>query len=478
MSGRLSFEIQSIDVHAQGLQASTFYHARIVAGNEFGSVEGQEQTFTTQAVGSAGVTLADGRQWELVSPPNKHGAQIFPITSVGDFGLSQAAEAGNGIAYLANTPTEAEPPSNGYGVGSQILSTRGSEGWVTHDIATPHNALTQITVASEYPFFAGDLSSALAVPRGMDETLLSPDASEPTPYVRTEALCESSGTASECYRPVLTDKQGFADVPPGTKFGISSSRGGGTQLSVTVRAASPDLHHVVLRSQGVALTTTPISENGIYEWSATASASEALRLVSVLPAAEGGGPAPLRVYVGATDPEIEGSNHAVSDDGSRIFWEYGMVTNGERPTDTGPQYLYMRDTVKEETLRIDLPQPDASGGGQPEAKFKAASSDGSRVLFTDTQRLTVDSGAEPQHPDLYECDIVEEAGKLACRLTDLTPEVSGHSADVRNVFGTSKDASFVYFIANGILSTNRNSLGEEAKLGGCGPNERTPVEFS
>jgi hypothetical protein len=472
-----SFEIQSIDVHAQGLQASTAYHARIVAANEFGSVEGQEQTFTTQAVGSAGVALADGRQWELVSPPNKHGARIYPITGPAEYGLTQAAEAGGGIAYLADVPTEAEPPANGYGTGDQVLSVRGGEGWSTRDIATPHSSLTQLSVLAEYRFFVGDLSSALAEPRGLDQTLLSPEASEPTPYIRTEAVCEAPGTASECYRPVLTGKEGFADVPPGTKFGTNTSRGGGTNVPVTFSGASPDLRHVLLKSLGVALTTAPIAAENIYEWSADAPASEALRMVSLLPANEGGGPAPLQVNVGSSNVEIEGSNHAISNDGSRIFWQ-SDEGNGDRDGSETLQQLYMRDTVKEETVRIDVPQAGVTVSGQPEAMFKAASADGSRVIFTDGQRLTGDSGAEPKRHDLYECDIVEEAGKLVCRLTDLTPEVSGRSANVQNVFGASEDASYVYFIANGILSANKNSLGEEATQGGCGKDEEGPPEFS
>jgi len=477
-----SFEIQSIDVHAQGLQASTAYHARIVAANEFGGVEGEEQTFTTQAVGSAGVALADGRQWELVSPPNKHGARIFPIaTGAGVFGLTQAAEAGGGIAYLADIPTEAEPPANGYGDGDQVLSVRDGEGWSTRDIATPHSSLTQINASAEYRFFVGDLSSALVVPSGLDETLLSPEASEPTPYVRTEALCEAPGTASECYRPVLTDKEGFADVPPGTKFGTNSSHGGATTVPVTLSGASPDLRHVLLKSQeGVALTTAPTAEENIYEWSADAPASEALRMVSLLPANEGGGPAPLKVNVGSSNPEIEGSDHAISNDGSRIFWQ-SSTGNGDndRTGKTVLQQLYMRDTVKEETVRIDVPQAGAPPvSGQPEAMFKAANANGSTVVFTDGQRLTSNSGAEPEHHDLYECDIVEEAGKLTCRLTDLTPEISGRSADVRNVFGASTDASYVYFIADGVLSANKNSLGEEATPGTCAKDETGPAEFS
>lgn len=504
-SAGASFEIESIEVHAQGLKASTAYHAQIVAGNEFGSVEGEEQTFTTQAGGSAGVTLADGRQWELVSPPNKHGARIEPIYGAGTnptltvtrAGLTQAAESGGGIVYLTDIPTEAEPPANGFGFGGQVLSARGEQGWSTRDISTPHNAMTEANVAGDYQFFAGDLSSALAEPLGADATLLSSEASEPTPYIRTEALCDAPATAGGCYRPVLTDKEGFADVPSGTQFGTSGSNRAGRLPPVTFAGASPDLRHVLLRSVGVALTKTPVSQQyppqeEVYEWSADAPASEALQMVSVLPPGEGGGPAPVGtgtlggILVGGgrlySEDNTQGAKHAISNDGSRIFWQVGNTASSQRT-------LYMRDTVKGETLRVDVPQPGVPAPVQPpEAQFEVASADGSKVFFTDTQKLTSDSGAEltsgstsgsQRRNDLYECDIVEEAGKLACRLTDLTPASSGNPyAEVIAVFGAGEDASHLYFLANGVVNDSKNARGESATPAGTCSVEKLKEQHS
>jgi hypothetical protein len=458
--------------HVQGLAAATIYHYRVVASSEPNGKPqeffGPDQTFTTQASGTAGVTLADGRQWELVSPPNKHGARIESILGLREAGLTQAAEDGGGITYLTDIPTEAEPPANGFGVGGQVVSVRGEQGWSTRDIATPHNAMTEFTVFSEYPFFTGDLSSALAEPNGVDATLLSSAASEPTPYIRTEALCDASATAGECYRPVLTGKEGFADVPSGTQFGASNTSKAGREPLVSFAGASPDLRHVLIRSEQIALTKAPISQQEIYEWTADAPASEALQLVSLLPADEGGGPSPLPTQVGGRryyyDKPTEGAKHAISTEGSRIFWQ-GLYTQTLRT-------LYMRDTVKGETLRVDLPQSGVSPIGNPEAQFEGASADGSKVIFTDTQKLTSDSGAEltsgsQSRNDLYECDIVEEAGKLACRLTDLTRASSGHPhAEVVAVFGASEDASYVYFLANGVLNESKNARGEGATPAG------------
>jgi len=87
------------------------------------------------------------------------------------------------------------------------------------------------------------------------------------------------------------------------------------------------------------------------------------------------------------------------------------------------------------------------------ARFQLASGDGSRVLFTDVQRLSADAGRTPNKADLYECDIAEVAGKLSCNLTDLTPAPGLHQgADVQGaVIGASEDGQWVYFVANGVL---------------------------
>src|ERR1035437_9887789 len=86
------------------------------------------------------------------------------------------------------------------------------------------------------------------------------------------------------------------------------------------------------------------------------------------------------------------------------------------------------------------------------------SADGSRVFFTDAQRLTNSAGEVAPHDgqegDLYECRIVLEAGRLACHLTDLTPEAaSGVPARVLDILpGASEDGSTVYFVADGVLA--------------------------
>jgi hypothetical protein len=79
------------------------------------------------------------------------------------------------------------------------------------------------------------------------------------------------------------------------------------------------------------------------------------------------------------------------------------------------------------------------------------------VFFTDTQRLLPDSGESGL--DLYECEIVEGAGGLECRLSDLTPSHAGEPAEVQDELpGASEDGSYVYYVANGDLTPGEGSV--------------------
>ena len=182
-----------------------------------------------------------------------------------------------------------------------------------------------------------------------------------------------------------------------------------------------------------------MSGEDLYEWSAAASPSERLLPVSVLPGE-------TSVTEGALGLEDSSVRHAVSEDGSRVFWS------------TSDFHLYMRDLTDSKTLRLDMPEAGclaknkcSEEGG---AFFQIASADGSRVFFTDTQRLTADAGTLRGDPDLYECLIVEEAAGPRCQLSDLTPAPGLHQgADVQgDVVGASEDGSWVYFVANGALA--------------------------
>jgi hypothetical protein len=409
----------------QGLTPGTTYHYRVLAINSLGTSEGAERTFTTQR--PTAFALPDARAWEMVSPPNKQGAPVEALTREG--GLILASEDGDRLTYVVDGALGEEVHGNRSPEWQQIFATRTAGGWSSQDIATPSSKAKGITAgqAPEYQFFTPDLAVGLVEPAGQaPEPPLAPGVTQATMYLRDNA----SGT----YLPLVTE----ADVAPGTVFGGQ----------VHFVSATPDLSHVVIASN-VALTG-PSSGQGLYEW-----AGGKLQFISVLPGGAAG-----------HEPEL-GYDHApanaISSDGSRVIW-----TTSEENSHRG--HLYMRDTARGETVRLDAAQGISEPGGIGVAQFQSASSDGSRVFFTDKQRLTADSTAEPTFPeksDLYECEIVEENGKLACHLKDLTVDQNpGEHAAVQGfLFGASNDGTSVYLVAQGVLADNENGNGEIAASG-------------
>jgi len=443
-----------------GLAPATVYRYRIAATSTLADVHGPTLSFTTQSPLASG--LPDNRGYELVSPADKGGGRIEPISEVG---VIEASREGGAISYFANAPIEADPPGSA-GKSLQILSQRGTGGWTSRNVASPHQRATGNVPSAgpEYRFFASDLSAAVIQPFGLFEPQVSPEASEQTPYLRALGDCESS-----CYRPLATAKPGFENALPGFGEELPCEEENGIEPSTRticgplILAATPDLSHAVLDS---AAPLTPGAPDGsadpvhpqpsLYEWS-----EGQIQLISILPPNEAGEELPASpgtATLGNNFRAQGGSGRrTLSADGSRVFW--GAQGN-----------LYLRDTEPghEQTLQLDLGEGCGtcqSGGGI----FQIASTDGSRVFFTDGHPLTEDAGGEFGEPDLYECVIVEEpGGRLACELTDLTPRSGGQNAAVqREVFGAAEDGSAVYFAAAGVLAPNQGADGTRAQPQTC-----------
>ena len=449
-AGQISpdFEVHEVSARLEGLAPETTYHFRVIAENAHGKGEG-EDNFTTQGEGGP-LTLPDGRGWELVSPPDKQGAQIIPLAQ---FGVVQAAVGGSAITYLTNAPTEASP--QGYANQVQVLSQRSAGAWSSQDIAVAHSSSTgkPLGQGPEYKFFDPELTLSAVQPFGEFIPGLSAEASESTAYLHDL----SEGCGASCFQPLVTGKAGFSNVPPGTAFGeeerCKQTVPGKTLINCGPQflGATEDLSHVVLKANDAALTPGS-SLGGLYEWSAGKLAP-----VSVLPgqqvaAREAG------LGLNGESAASVATRGAISADGNRIAWSKNK------------EALYLRDMALGETVQLDAKQAGCeaceSGGG----KFQFASADGSRVFFTDTHRLTTDSGGESLTAvgkrDLYECQIVQLAGKLSCKLTDLTPARGAEAAEVQgSVLGASEDGTSVYFVAKGVLSEAANARGEKAEAG-------------
>jgi hypothetical protein len=410
-----------VQAHLQELLAGTTYHYRVVASGAGAPVDGKDHTFVTQ-VGGGEFTLPDGRQYELVSPALKDGAEILGIGGAGETAgggdATQASEAGTSVTYIANAPVGANLPGNTWS--TQIFSTRGAEGWSSQDIAIPHEHAVEIFQAieegEEFVRFSADLAQAVVQsPHATLEPSLAPEVHQ-----------EVAGDNDVFLRDDATGAfQAMVSAEPLPK-------------DVVFEGGSPDLSHVVFGTAAVGLDPAYPAAGGLYEWSAGRA-----QLVNVLP---GGVPTSGLVLLGGTVDSFgevqKGSSviekHAVSDEGTQVVW-------------SGEGALFTRDMTTGQTVQVDA----AQGGGGPSGggKFLAASSDGSRVFFTDPNELTSGAG----EGGLFMFDLAD--GKL----TDLTPGGSG--SQVSSFLGVNEEGTSLYEVSPAVLTSAANSHGETAAAG-------------
>ena len=341
----------AVQAHLQGLSEATLYHFRVVAvsepsggpveefpAEEFSFAEG---SFTTQGQGS--FALPDGREWEMVSPPGKEGALI---QAPGEpWGITQAADSGEAMTYMANVPTEKGVV--GYANSQQVLSTRGPDGWSNQDLASPHNGPVTVSdeAGQEYRFFSEDLSQGILQPfgpfqpcqntNGAPQACFSPHASEQTPFLRDLNTSVYTPVATGCPgkgQPCPTPVEEYADVLEGTIFAQTGQFEG---LSCPPEkfcgpffdGASPDANHIIVHSDIPLLSHTP-TECGLYEWNAGEPPHQRLQYISILP--EGGEPESCQGSLGTFEPifyDGKDARHAVSDNGSRVFWTTDFTTS-------------------------------------------------------------------------------------------------------------------------------------------------------
>jgi hypothetical protein len=389
-----------------GLQAGTEYHYRVVARNpqSLGGTPGPDQTFRTQPAGGA-LVLPDEREYEMVSPPVKDGAEILGIVASsfggrtrgapGGSAATQASDEGTSVTYVASSPVGEHPPGNHYA--TQLLSTRAPSGWTTQNITTPAPNFSgfQWDEGEEYRLFSADLSHAvLQTSSFTPQAPLAPEIHQETD--RNEIYVRDNSTG--VFKALLPEAE-------------LASPGAGEFVG-----ASPDLGGVVYNN------------GNLYE-----RLHGEPKLVNVLPDEELA--AGARLAGGVSE---DGGKHAISNDATQVAW-------------AGAGGLFTRNLTTEKTVQVD----SADGGGESGGgEFQAASSDGSRVFFTDARDLI---------------SAADEGGVLmfdvhSGTLSDVTPDPSG--AQVRAVLGAADDGTAMYIIAGGVLpGTTANAEGATPTAG-------------
>jgi sugar lactone lactonase YvrE len=407
------------------------FRFRLVAENEEGSKEGETLLFDTfeQIPG-----LPDGRAYEMVSPSQKAGEVIPPepenqLGGTCTFclpGLSdqimpmQSTADGDSVLYMG------QPFAGGIASGpNEYIAPRTSSGWGIEFLSSP-------TTTGVYEGFSADLSRAVL---SQANPALSPQA----PSWEGSAFPNLYRRESGALQPLITEE------PPNRSPADFRLRFGGANAGTALVAP---FEHVVFAADDALTEETgvapeapevPASEDctiqgvncNLFEW-----VEGELRLVNVLPnetaapnAVIGSG----RMLAQLLIPDV---SHAISDDGSRIFWSSEQ---------TGHVYVRIDG---ERTLEIPGPGLCEKAIAEEERVcFLTASPDGSTVLLSDGQ--------------VYELNGAETAYEATIDLTEGQEEFRG-------ILGAAEDLSRVYFVDSVILpeaAGQKNANGEEAETG-------------
>lgn len=459
VSAGASGESVPVRVRLSSLQAGSEYHFRFVASNELGRVDGSDDQFTTtSALGTSSSLLPDGRRYELVSSPTNNQAvdSLMGLNHLGAFAPNgdeasrqpfRAAGDGDAIAFPGGPGAEGGNGSQGSEANNEWLASRGASGWTSTDITPPGSV-----GSTEYMYFSEDLSTGVLLSEAG-----APIAATPSAPACTDLFAR---TTDGLYHALVTERnaEGSCGFP---KDGEVS--GDGSHL---------------LFEDDAALTAGAKQLSGRYLQNIYDSVDGVLHQVNVLPDGEPEqGPG---AWLGAPPSKENApadSSEAVSFDGSRVFWssveavsEYYLTPTAlyVRENDAQPQSPIGADgqcTVSSDacTVQVDAAEPQCLAAGNcksGDGSFWTASKDGSRVIFTDENRLTSDSTAALSEPDLYAYEVNAQTGKPGT-LIDLTGDQGGAHADVQGVIGSSEDGSDVYFVADGVLTKGQNAEGRE-----------------
>ncbi len=407
---------EEVSVPLSGLQPGTTYHYRFVATNPSGTVRGSDQTFITFASPSSGgadtcpnaayrkglsANLPDCRSYEMVSPVEKNGGEVVAYTVRPLEPAVVSSASGNHVVFGARTGF-GDTRGSGIGGYSQFMASRGADGWTTKGLL-PTPALNDpvqsfvgdtkvFSLSSEFDraILEGyDLPEVTDAPPNVEDLYLD----DPVNYKTLEAVGRFEGF-EEPFTPLLWRPE----------LGGSSSDMG----VVTFQMAN----NLVPEAKG----TSPkvyMLDHGV------------VRLVSILP----DGSLPVEASLAREQAGSITYKDTVSQDGSRVYF-VATPEGGERQ-------LYMRENG---TSTVLISESEASTPSEAQnVNFQAATSDGTKVVFSTSSRLTdSDPGGLGAALYLYTDGPNPKAESNLTFIGRFAGEVMGVSDDASHIYFTSE----------------------------------------
>ncbi len=385
-----------VAVALTGLDSNSDYHFRFVATNSYGSFAGPDAQLTTcdKPRAGASASLPDCRSYEQVSPVDKNLNDVDPEGSA-SFSLSLDGSAAAFGTYSVFPDASSAPLTGAYS------AVRGADSWQTIGITPGISSAESEPVIQTFELGASaDFRKILF--KGTSVPAPGGTAGRQNVYVYDAV----TGT----YQYLVTPTSGLAQV--------------------YFAGGAPDGSSMVFVGRRTPISTTPpvvnSNINNLYEWT-----PGGFNLVGILPNGNAA-PGSIAAGPGNGDANMSYALHAVSADGSRIYWTEDASTPISRP-------VYLREGGQ--TTVVSHDQADVTQN----ATFRYATPTGSYALLTSTAHLT--GNASAAGADLYRYD--HDSGQL----TDLTPDgIDVGGADVVNALGMSDDGSYVYYVATGALA--------------------------
>ena len=411
--GRLAGAVAGVaEAGVGGLDPETEYRFRVVASSECEgeaqpacSVKGAVASFSTYATVPQGPV--DGRSYELVSPPDKNGGEVFPADSeIGSCGGEckpsssgtlarfpmQSAPDGTSLAYMGDSFSAIEGDNS-----NEYLSKRTTTGWQTVD-----------------------LSPALQNQTGSGSVVFNTDFGRDLIY-QGEPPQLVEGAPADYQNLYLQDTNASRELTP--LIAEQPRDRSADSFVLEFAGASPELSRAFFSANDALTQETPFAPepadpgrfgHDLYEWH-----EGALSLVNILPGntevAEGSAFA-------SEQRSLSPDAHTVSSDGSRVFWSVAGR-------------LYVR-VNGQETLEV------------ADGSFLDASADGLQVLLADGRLYEFN-----EETDSYEQE------------QDLTQGQGGFEG----VLGTGEESgqlSHIYFVDTVTLAgAGENERGQSAKSG-------------
>jgi hypothetical protein len=426
--------------------------------------------------------LPDCRAYEMVSPPGLEPSRRAESGSVG----FQAAVGGERLGFSTE-----QGGSTSTSPGLYYLSARESEGWSTQGLIPPQSTENEHFCNAYIAAYSPDLSKQVlsdgkgwtGYPHYWDDNGFNNCGHDEPLLVSGEAqgaqnlFMHESGAPSEA---------GFYQL-----VNVGQPEPGRNAYFL---AGSSDFSHIVFSDPALLTPEAPPAPERTETYAVGEDLYEnvggTVRLVTILPNGTSTWGILANGWQSYGRRASSRFTNAVSVDGERVFFYGAGTLSGERYAG-GNLYLRVNaaqprteecaTATKACTVQVDEAEAGAPGpsGG---SRFQWASADGSKVFFTDCTRLTTDATAvssgscggvessggyqPPKGNDLYEYDLEKPVGK---RLTDLSVDhnaTDALGADVQGLAGVSGDGSYVYFVANGVLTGTQENHNHETAQGG------------